>query len=140
MSKRTCERFYFFFFFFAKWQMVEAILCSAAHFAISAFCTSVNFAYNFLLRLRGVLLFTLHALHLCVCGRDQGRLIVSDDHSLGTWQLLICTDWAKIAEERHGLNVRLQTKSYDCSEGCRPYEYTYNKSIQPSFTECNFRS
>ena len=89
-------------------------------------------------QLRGVLLFTLHALYLRVCSRDQGRLIVSGDRSLGTWQLLICTDWAKIAEERHGLNVRLQTKSYDCSEERRPYEYTYNESIQPSFTECNF--
>ena len=48
-------------------------------------------------------------------------------------------DWAKIAEERHGLNARLQAKSYDCSEGRRPYEYMYNKSIPPSFAERKIR-
>ena len=32
-----------------KIPVVEAILCSAVRFAISAFCTSVNFAYNSLL-------------------------------------------------------------------------------------------
>ena len=91
-------------------------------------------------RLRGILLFALHALHLRVCSRGRGRRNISDDLCLGFWQLWICADWVKIVEDRHGLNTQLQTKSYDYSEGHRHYEYTYNKSIQPSFAERNFRS
>ena len=90
------------------------------------------------LRLQGILLFTLHVFHLRICSRDQGRRNVYGDRSLGVWQLLICADWAKIVEARHGLNARLQTKSYNCSKGRRPNEYMYNKSIQPSFMERNF--
>ena len=125
-----------------KWLKLSCALLSQ-HLYIREFCVRLPF------RLLGILLFVLHVLHLRVCNRDRGRWNVSGDRSLGVWQLLICTDWAKIAE-RHGLNAQLQTKSYDCSEGRRPYEYTYNsnsnsnpssynKSIPPSFAGCNFR-
>ena len=42
----------------------------------------------------GMLLFTLHELHLFIWGSDWGRQWSSDEHSLGVCQLLICTNCA----------------------------------------------
>ena len=94
------------------------VLCYLSLLYVCKLCIQLPF------RLRGILLFALHVLLLRICSRDRGRRNVSGDCSLGVWRLLICTDWAKIAE-KHGLNAQLQPKSYDGSEGLRPYEYTY---------------
>ena len=52
--------------------------------------------------LRGMLLFTLPTLHLDAWGSNCWGQNVSGKHVLGVWQLLICADFAKIAEETHG--------------------------------------
>ena len=91
-------------------------------------CTSVNFAYDSLFDLK------IYCCLLCMHFTSSFAAEIKEDGTSGECSL---GDWANIAEERHSLNTRLQTKSYDCSEGRRPNEYTYNKSIQPSFAERN---
>ena len=109
------------------------LCCSLCYLSL---CTPMNFAYDSLFEFEVFAVRSASPPH--VCGRDQERQYISGERSLGVWQLLICSDWAKIAEERHGLNAQLQTKLYDYSEGHKPYEYTYNKSINPSFAERKF--
>ena len=132
MSTRTCERC------FPSLQNSGWLKLSCALLLFDLLSQPL-YVRELCVRLRGILLFALHALHFPVCSRLWGKWNVSGDCSLGVWQLRICADWAKIVEERHSLNARLQTKSYDCSEGRRPYWYTSNKSIQPSFPKQNFR-
>ena len=76
--------------------MVEAILCSAARFAISTFCPSMNLVYNSLFGFS----FGLGCCSFCMHFTSVFAAEIADNGRSGSF--MICADYAKIVEERHG--------------------------------------
>ena len=89
------------------------LCCLLCYFSL---CTSVKFVYDSLFDFEVFCCsFCMRFTSVFAAGieEDGTSLAIAPWGSGSFWSALT----AKIAEERHGLNARLQTKSYDCSEG-----------------------